>query len=83
MPTNRITMRRIKEVSRRHLQAGLNYSEVGRMLKVSKSVVAKCVARTGSQRRLTVPEFLVGNPSAYLLATAEIPTNAFRGSPTT
>ena len=44
MPTNRITMRRIREVLRLHLQAGLSYTEVGRALKVSKSVVGKYVS---------------------------------------
>jgi transposase len=44
MPTNRITMRRIREVLRLHLQAGLSYNEVGRTLKVSKSVVGKYVS---------------------------------------
>ena len=41
MPTNRITMRRIRETLRLHLQAGLSYDEVGRALKISKSVVGK------------------------------------------
>ena len=44
MPTNRITMRRIREVLRLHLQAGLSYNEVGRALKISKSVVGKYVS---------------------------------------
>ena len=44
MPTNRITMRRIREVLRLHLQAGLSYNEVGRALKMSKSVVGKYVS---------------------------------------
>ncbi len=44
MPTNRITMRRIREVLRLHLQAGLSYTEVSRALKVSKSVVGKYVS---------------------------------------
>jgi transposase len=43
MPTNRVTMRHIRETSRLHLQAGLSYSEVGRALKFSKSVVGKYV----------------------------------------
>src|SRR5450631_3330981 len=44
MPTNRITMRRIREVLRLHLQAGLSYNEVSRALKLSKSVVGKYVS---------------------------------------
>lgn len=43
MPTNRITMRRIRETLRLHLQAGLSYSEVGGALKISKSVVGKYI----------------------------------------
>jgi hypothetical protein len=35
MPTNRITMRRIRETLRLHLQAKLSYNEVGRALKIS------------------------------------------------
>jgi transposase len=41
MPTNRITMRQIRESLRLHLSAGLSYHEVGRTLKISKSVVGK------------------------------------------
>lgn len=41
MPTNRITMRQIREPLRLHLQARLSYNEVGRTLKISKSVVGK------------------------------------------
>ncbi len=44
MPTNRITMRRIRETLRLHLQAKLSYTEVGRALKVSKRVVGKYVS---------------------------------------
>ena len=44
MPTNRITMRRIREVLRLHLQAGLSYIEVSRALMISKSVVGKYVS---------------------------------------
>ena len=44
MPSNRITMRRIRESLRLHLQAGLSYNEVGRALKISKSVVGKYVS---------------------------------------
>jgi transposase len=44
MPPNRITMRRIRETLRLHLQAGLSYNEVGRALKISKSVVGKYVS---------------------------------------
>lgn len=44
MPTNRITMRRIRETLRLHLQAWLSYNEVGRALKISKSVVGKYVS---------------------------------------
>ena len=36
-------MRRIREALRLHLQAGLSYNEVGRALKISKSVVGKYV----------------------------------------
>jgi hypothetical protein len=39
MPTNRITMRRIRETLRLHLQAGLSYNEVAQALKISKSVM--------------------------------------------
>lgn len=41
MPTNRITMRQIRESLRLHLQGGLSYNEVGRSLKISKSVLGK------------------------------------------
>src|SRR5450830_459898 len=41
MPTNRITMRQIRESLRLHLHGGLSYNEVGRCLKISKSVVGK------------------------------------------
>jgi predicted DNA-binding protein (UPF0251 family) len=41
MPTYRITMRQIRESLRLHLQANLSYNEVGRTLKISKSVVGK------------------------------------------
>ena len=44
MPTNRVTMRRIRETLRLHLQAKLSYTEVGRALKISKSVVGKYVS---------------------------------------
>ncbi len=44
MPTNRITMRRIRETLRLHLQAELSYNEVGRALKISKSAVGKYVS---------------------------------------
>ena len=43
MPTNRITMRQIRETLRLHLQAGLSYSEVGRSLKISKSTAGNYV----------------------------------------
>ena len=36
-------MRRIRETLRLHLQAGLSYNEVGRALKISKSVVGKYI----------------------------------------
>ena len=41
MPTNRITMRQIRESLRLHLQAKLSYNEIGRTLKISKSAVGK------------------------------------------
>lgn len=41
MPTNRTTMRRIRETLRLHLQGGLSYSEIGRSLRISKGVVGK------------------------------------------
>ena len=41
MPTNRITMRQIRETLRLHLCARLSFSEVGRSLKISKSAAAK------------------------------------------
>ena len=44
MPTNRVTMRRIRETLRLHLQAGLSYNEVSRALKISKSAVGKYVS---------------------------------------
>jgi len=37
-------MRRIRETLRLHMQAGLSYNEVGRTLKISKSVVGKYVS---------------------------------------
>ena len=37
-------MRRIREALRLHLQAELSYTEVGRVLKISKSVVGKYVS---------------------------------------
>jgi len=37
-------MRRIREALRLHLQGGLSYNEVGRVLKISKSVVGKYVS---------------------------------------
>ena len=37
-------MRRIRDTLRLHLQAGLSYNEVGRTLKISKSVVGKYVS---------------------------------------
>ena len=37
-------MRRIRESLRLHLQAGLSYNEIGRALKISKSVVGKYVS---------------------------------------
>ena len=44
MPTNRVTMRRIRETLRLHLQAGLSYGEVARALKISKSSAGKYVS---------------------------------------
>jgi transposase len=44
MPTNRITMRQIRETLRLHLQSNLSYNEVGRALKISKSVAGKYVS---------------------------------------
>jgi transposase len=44
MPTTRITMRRIRETLRLHLQADLSYDAVGRALNISKSVVGKYVS---------------------------------------
>jgi len=44
MPTNRVTMRRIKEALRLNLQAGLSYDEIGRALKISKSSAGKYVS---------------------------------------
>ena len=44
MPTKRVTMRRIKEALRLHLQAGLSYEEIGRALKISKSSAGKYVS---------------------------------------
>jgi hypothetical protein len=44
MPTNRITMRRIRETLRLHLQAELSYNEVAQALKISKSVTGKYVS---------------------------------------
>ena len=41
MPTNRITLRQIRETLRLHLQAALSFSEVGRTLKISNSAAAK------------------------------------------
>ena len=49
MPTNRITMRQIRESLRLHLQANLSYNEIARTLKLPKSVVGKYIslARVG------------------------------------
>ena len=44
MPTNRITMRQIRETLRLHLSAGLSLREVGRTLKISRSVAGKYVS---------------------------------------
>src|SRR5665213_1109933 len=44
MPTNRITMRQIRETLRLHLQARVSYSEVARALKISKSAAGKYVS---------------------------------------
>lgn len=44
MPTNRVTMRQIRESLRLHLQAKLSYSEVARTLRISKSAVGKYVS---------------------------------------
>jgi transposase len=44
MPTNRVTMRRIRETLRLHLQAGLSYGEVARALKIAKSSAGKYVS---------------------------------------
>ena len=44
MPTNRITMRRIRETLRLHLQARLSCAEVARALKISKSSANKYVS---------------------------------------
>ena len=44
MPTNRVTMRQIRETLRLHMQAGLSYNEIGRALKISKSVAGKYVS---------------------------------------
>jgi transposase len=44
MPTKRITMRRIRETLRLHWQADLSYSDIGRALKISKSVAGKYVS---------------------------------------
>jgi transposase len=41
MPTNRITMRQIRETLRLHLCANLSFSDVARTLKISKSAAAK------------------------------------------
>jgi transposase len=43
-------MRQIRETLRLHLQAGLSYNEIGRALKISKSVVGKyvCLARVAA-----------------------------------
>ena len=44
MPTNRVTMRRIRETLRLHLQAGLSYGEIARALKIAKSSAGKYVS---------------------------------------
>ena len=41
MPTNRITIRQIRETLRLHLCARLSFHEVGRSLKIPKSAAAK------------------------------------------
>ena len=44
MPTNRVTMRRIRETLRLHLQAALSYGEIARALKIAKSSAGKYVS---------------------------------------
>ena len=70
MPTNRVTMRQIRETLRLHLQAGLSYAEVGRVLKISKSAVCKYVslARAAS----------VGWAQADTLADEELEAKLYR-----
>jgi hypothetical protein len=41
MPTNRITMRQIRQALRLHLEAGLSYAQVGRAVGVGKGTVGK------------------------------------------
>jgi hypothetical protein len=53
-------MRQIRETLRLHLQAGLSYNEVGRALKISKSVVGKYV----SLARVAGVDWEVPRPSA-------------------
>jgi hypothetical protein len=50
MPTPRITMRRIREVLRLHLEAGLSYAECARVLKLPKSTVGKIVLLASRRR---------------------------------
>ena len=85
MPTNRITMRRIRETLRLHLQAKLSYTEVGRALKISKSVVGKYVslARAAdvdwerAQSLSDDEEYARDNPLAYKYTSFCIKYRAF------
>ena len=63
-------MRQIRETLRLHLQAGLSYAEVGRVLKISKSAVCKYVslARAAS----------VGWAQADTLADEELEAKLYR-----
>ena len=75
MPTNRITMRRIRETLRLHLQAGLSYNEISRALKISKSAAGKCV----SLARAAAVDWDVGILGDSLVATAMCIDEGLRG----
>ena len=94
MPTNRVTMRQIRETLRLHLQAGLSYCEVGRVLRISKSVVGKYVtlarvagvdwelAQTLSDDELEARVYRPAVPRASWLARSS-PTSLGRSTPRT
>jgi len=51
MPTNRITMRQIRQALRLHLEAGLSYAQVARALGLGKGTVGKFMLLARAARR--------------------------------